>query len=112
MRRAISLLAMFALASSLAPTVRADESPPKIWSNTLALGPQNAPSIAARDGLLIAGGRPQPKQYNIPGPRHAGIFVSTDHGASWTLGKTVGDDSQVIDRTPDIVGLPDSGTDA
>ena len=106
------------LAAVLPPAPVAADDP--FWSSPLALGPTNATTIAAREGLVLAGGTLHyidMTEEAIPGPRTSGLFRSADEGRSWTLGaEPVVVDGQAtlrpITETPDLVGAPPTGPDA
>ncbi len=119
MRRLVVPLLLVTGALALPATSVAADDP--AWSTPLALGPTDATSIAARDGLVVAGGRVHMKDGGevIPAaPRVAGIFRSTDQGRSWTLGRerVVGPDGTfeliALPRTPDLVAVSPAGGDA
>lgn len=79
------------------------------WASSLALGPTDASSLAARPGLLLAGGRPHLKDGTtspLPGPRVPGLFRSTDAGRTWTLAERVGANGlEPVSSTPDLLAV-------
>src|SRR5688572_33227685 len=89
--RPIAAVLLLVLLSSFFNTpVGAD---PPDWRSPLALGPSDAMSVAARDGLMLVAGRPHFREtfggapQVIPSPRVAGLFRSTDQGRTWSLGE-------------------------
>jgi len=121
MRRALALLATLSLAI---PAGLASAEEGTRWSATQALGPSDATSVAAREGLLLATGRAVVKDTfgggveTIAGVRTPGLFRSTDGGRSWELGqeRVVRPDGEIelrqIVETPSLVAAPPGGDDA
>lgn len=120
----LGLIAALAFLTAGILPARAADAPAPTWVSTQALGPTDAVSVAARQGLLLAAGREVMKEAFGGGmvtpesPRTPGLFRSTNGGRSWSLGseRIVRPDGDLelrpIVETPSLLAAPPTGSDA